>query len=202
MLLFTSNFFSQFFNLFDVTPRAPFATGTTTTWDKFQTWSFSLLVFVCCNCLFFPDLSTQSFCPQAQQYQWGDTFFQFCTAQLYQIFFVEWYGVWILKSHNILTLSFSTALAGLWLYHWTLSTKPNFWHNSKCTILAISCLSLYSFWARYIHSAIKWVIDSPLYPHILHFSGTSWPSMFFPIHVILRACSCVANIKSSVSFFR
>ena len=31
MLLFTSNFFSRSFNLFDVTPRAPITTGTITT---------------------------------------------------------------------------------------------------------------------------------------------------------------------------
>ena len=31
--------------------------------------SFSLPVLIRCNCLSFPVLSTQSFCPQAQQYQ-------------------------------------------------------------------------------------------------------------------------------------
>ena len=31
--------------------------------------SFSLPVLICCNCLSFPVLSTQSFCPQAQQYE-------------------------------------------------------------------------------------------------------------------------------------
>ena len=66
-LLFTCNFFGQSFSLFDVTPRAPITTGTITNWEKFQIFSFPVLVR--CNCLYFPVLSTQSFCPQAQQYQ-------------------------------------------------------------------------------------------------------------------------------------
>ena len=70
---------------------------------------------------------------------------------------------WILKFHNILTLSFSTTFAGFWLYHLTSPTKPNFWHSSKCTIFAIlSCLCLHFFWASFLHSAIKWVFDSCL----------------------------------------
>ena len=70
---------------------------------------------------------------------------------------------WILKFHNILTLSFSTTFAGFWLYHLTSPTKPNFWHSSKCTIFAIlSCLCLHFFCASFLHSAIKWVFDSCL----------------------------------------
>ena len=100
------------------------------------------------------------------------------------------WSVWMLKSHNISTLSFSTPLAGLWLYHLNLPT------SKKCKILAILlCLCLYSFWVSFLHYAIKWVIDSSLFPYILHFSDTSWSSMFFLFHLALRACSCVINIK-------
>ena len=71
------------------------------------------------------------------------------------------------------------------------------------TILPIlSYLCLHSFWGSFLHSAIKWVIDLSLSPHILHFSHTSWPSMFFIIQFVLRACYCAENIKPSVSFFK
>ena len=66
------------------------------------------------------------------------------------LYWMTW-SVWILKSHNILTLSFSTTLAGLWLYHLASPTKPNFLHTSECTILAILswiiiiCIIMYSF---------------------------------------------------------
>ena len=112
------------------------------------------------------------------------------------------WSVWILKSHNILALSFPNTLAGLRLYHLTSPTKQNFWNSSKITILAIlSCLFLYSFWAIFLHSVIKLVIDSSLSPHMLH-SDTSWPSIFFLIQFILKVCSCTADIKSSASFFK
>ena len=69
------------------------------------------------------------------------------------------WSVWILKSQTILTLSFSTTFAGLWLYHLTLPTNPNFWHGSKCiTVAILSYLCLYSFWASFSPSAINWVI--------------------------------------------
>ena len=67
MLLFTSSFFIPSFNPFDVTRRAPITTGVTTICDKFQIFSLSVLVHY--YCLPFSVLSTQSFCPQAQQYQ-------------------------------------------------------------------------------------------------------------------------------------
>ena len=102
-----------------------------------------------------------------------------------------------------MTLSFSTTLAGLRLYHLPLPTKSNFWHSSKCTILAIlSRLCLYSFWASFLHFAIKWVIESSLSPQILHYSDTSWTSMFLLIQFVLRACSSASNINTSVSFFK
>ena len=76
----------------------------------------------------------------------------------------------ILKSHNILTLSFSTTLVVLWINHLTSATKPNFCHSSKCTIVAIFQFRyLYSFWTTFLHSTIKWLIDSSHSPHILHF---------------------------------
>ena len=133
ILLFMSNFLTQSFNLFDVTPRAPINTGTNTT---------------------------------------------------------------------CVTSSRSFSLAGLWLYL-TSTTKPNYCHSSKCTIFAIlSCLCLYYFWASFLHSAINWLIDSSLSSHILYFSDISLPSMFFLIQFVLRACSCAANIKPSVFFFK
>ena len=45
-LLFTCNFFGQSFSLFDVIPRAPITTGTITNWEKFQIFSFPILVAV------------------------------------------------------------------------------------------------------------------------------------------------------------
>ena len=39
--------------------------------------------------------------------------------------------------YHILTLSLSTTFSGLWLYHLTSPTSPNFWNTSKRTILII-----------------------------------------------------------------
>ena len=111
------------------------------------------------------------------------------------------WSVCILKSHSILTPLFSTTLAGLWFYHLTLPTKPNFSHSSKHTILEITlCLCLYSFCANILHSSIRWVIYSSLSPRIPHFSETSWQSIFFFIQFVIGTCYCAAYIVSSFKY--
>ena len=146
--------------------------------------SFSLPVLVCCNCLSLPVLSTQAFCFRHSNII-NVTFFSvlYSTTMSGLLWWIAW-SVWILKSHNILTLLFSTTLAGLWLYYLTSPTKPNFRYSSKCTTFAIfSYLCLYSLWTSILPSAIKWVVESSLSPRILHFSDTCWPSMFsYPVH--------------------
>ena len=94
----------------------------------------------------------------------------FTSTMVDLLYWITW-SVRMLKPYNILTLPYSTSLSGLRLHHLTSLTNQNFWHISKCTILAIlSCLCLCYFWASLLHSAIKWVIDSYLSKHILHLS--------------------------------
>ena len=51
----------------------------------------------------------------------------------------------------------------------TFPTNPNFWHF----IEILSCLCLYSFWASFLLSSIKWVIESSLSPLLPYFSDIS-----------------------------
>ena len=83
------------------------------------------------------------------------------------LFWMTW-SVWMLKSNNILILSYFTSLSGLWIHNLTSPTNLNFWSSSKCTILGKLCLCLHGFWANFLHSVIKWVIDSSLSQHIPH----------------------------------
>ena len=83
MLLFKSNSFNQFFNLFDCILRA---IRTTVFRDKLQISFASCLDH--CNCLSFPVFSAQLLYLDSN-IQKGDTLYKFCTAQLYHIFCVE-----------------------------------------------------------------------------------------------------------------
>ena len=75
---------------------------------------------------------------------------------------------WMFISHNILYLSFSTTPSGWWSYHFSLLLKSYLQQSFQWTNLAIwSCLHLYSFCARNIHSLIVWFIVSPFWPHNL-----------------------------------
>ena len=165
--------------------------------------SFSVAVLVHCNCLPFLFFQLSPFVPRHSHINKVTLYFSFVQHNSVRPSVLKDMICLDIKMLQIFDPAFSAALAGLWLYLLTLPTKPNFWHSSWCTILAIlSCLCLYSLWASYLHSIIKRVIDSSLSPHIQRFSITSWPSMFFLVQFILRAGFCAANIKTSVSFFK
>ena len=71
-----------------------------------------------------------------------------------------------------MTGSFLYALSVLWLYHLIFSTNLNFCHIFKGAILAILlCLYLYSFWASFLHSSSKLMMDSSLSPSHSTFFG-------------------------------
>ena len=184
------NFFRKTFNLFDITLRDPFTTGTTTICDKFQIFFTPYL-----SLLFLPTFSYSVnsilFSPgTAISIRWHFFSFLNSTTMSGLLCKVTW-SVWLSKSHNILILLFSTTLADLWLYHLTSPTKPNFWNSFKCAILAVlSCLFLYSFWTSFSHSAVKWVII--LIPIGYQFSFLS--SLFLGLVFVLQ-------ISSTLCFF-
>ena len=103
------------------------------------------------------------------------------------------------KSHMSLCVSFSRAVAGLWIYHLLVWSKSNFLHISQCiTLPTQSCLVLYSFCANLLHSLIMWLIVSSLLLHSLHLLFCWVLSILALICLVLMALFCVAIRRDSV----
>lgn len=168
MIPFTSNFFSQPFDRFAFTPRAPITTGTTTTCGKFQFFFTSLLAR--CNCLPSPVLSTQSFCSLTEilrRWQFISVLYSTILSDL--LCSMTW-SVSISKSHNF-WLYHLHSLTAFWLYHLTwpstqtagkvltvpTSMCPHFWFllfllqvYREAVPLSISCVFLtFPFFSSY-----------------------------------------------------
>ena len=102
-----------------------------------------------------------------------------------------------------LTSPFSTIGKGWWSYHLSLQSIPYFLHISQCTRRAtLSWRFLYSFWASFLHPLTMCHTVSVDSPHNLHSGVCVVLSMLCLIEFVLKACSCAASIKSSVSFFK
>ena len=111
-------------------------------------------------------------------------------------------SVWMVKSHNSFTSSFSSMLLGECSYHLSPHSTPYSLHNSQCmTRPTTSCLFLYSVCASLgqLHK-ICCTVSSWL-PHILHLDDTFWFSILAFMAFVLSAWSCAAKISPSVSFF-
>ena len=81
---------------------------------------------------------------------------------------IKW-SVCILKTHRCLWVSFSMIGSGLCIYHLLVWSNLNFLHVSLWIILPTqSCLVLYSFCAKLLHSLIMWLVVSSLSQHYLH----------------------------------
>ena len=81
---------------------------------------------------------------------------------------VRWF-VWISKCQRSLCVSFSRKDSGLCIYYMFVWSNLNFLHNSKLiTFPTQSCLILYSFCDRLLHSLFIWLIVSSLSPFNLH----------------------------------
>ena len=81
---------------------------------------------------------------------------------------IKW-SVCISKFQRTLCVSFSRTDSGLCIYHLVLWWNFNFLHNSQWTTFPTqSCLFLYSFCVKLLHSIFMWLIVSSLPPHNLH----------------------------------
>ena len=105
-------------------------------------------------------------------------------------------------SQVTLTSPFSTIGNGWWSYHLSLQSIPYFLHISQCTRRAISWSFLYSFWASFLHPLTMCHTVSVDSPPNLHCGVCEVLSMLCLIEFVLKACSCAASIKPSVSFFK
>ena len=81
---------------------------------------------------------------------------------------IRW-SMCMLKSHGSLCVLFSRTDAWLCIYHLFVWSNLNFLHISQWITLPIqSCLVLYSFCAKILHSRIMWLMVSSLSPHSQH----------------------------------
>ena len=123
MLFFASNFFSQYINLFFVSPRVPITAGTTTPCGRFQ------ILFTFCLTLvslftFFCSFSLKLLSPvTAVSIRWHLVFIFYSTS-ISDLLCQITRSVWMLKSQNIFTSSFVTTFSGLWLHHIVIT--PNY----------------------------------------------------------------------------
>ena len=104
-------------------------------------------------------------------------------------------SVWMVKSQNSFTSSFSYTLLGECSYHLSLHSTPYSSHNYQfMTHPATSCLFLYSVCASLgqLHK-ICCTVSSWL-PHILHLDDTFWFSILVFMQFVLSAWSCAAKI--------
>ena len=96
-------------------------------------------------------------------------FFIFFWLIIFRSGFLARWSVCMLKSHRSLCALFSRTCAGLCIYHLFVWSNLNFLHISRwITLPTQSCLVLYSFCAKLLHSLIMWFMVSYLSPHSLH----------------------------------
>ena len=107
------------------------------------------------------------------------------------------------KSHRNLCVAFSKTGTGLRIYHLVVWSNFNFLHISQwITLPTQSCLALYSLCANLLHSLIMWLTVSSLSPHSLHLLFCWVLSILAWIWLVLRALSCVAIRRDSVSLLK
>ena len=115
---------------------------------------------------------------------------------------IRW-SVCMSKSHRSLCVSFSSTGAGLCIHHLLVWSNLNFLHISQwITLPTQSCLVLYSLCANLLHSLIMWLIVSALSPHSLRLLFCWIFSILALIWLVLRALSCAAIRRDSVSLLR
>jgi len=110
-------------------------------------------------------------------------------------------SVWMVKSRNTVTSSFSSALLGECLYHLSLHSTLYSLHTSHCmTRPTTSCLlcSVHASLGQ-LHKICCTV--SLWLPHIPHLDDTFWFSILAFTVFVLSAWSCAAKVSPSVSFF-
>ena len=112
-------------------------------------------------------------------------------------------SVWMVKSHNSLTSSFSSTLLGECSYHLSLHSTPYSLHTSQwMTRPTTSCLFLYSVCASLgqLHK-ICCTVSSWL-PHILHLDDTFWFSILAFTAFFLSAWSYYYYYYYYLNFFK
>ena len=115
---------------------------------------------------------------------------------------IRW-SVCTLKSHRSSCESFSSTVARLCIYHLFVWSNWNFLRISPwITLPTQSCLALYSFCANLLHSLIMWLIVSSLSPHSLNLLFCWILSILALIWLVLRALSCAAIRRDSVSLLK
>ena len=115
---------------------------------------------------------------------------------------IRW-SVCMLKSHRSLCESFSRTGTGLCIYHLFVWLNWNFLHISQWINLPTqSCLVLYSFCANLLHSLIMGLIVSSLSSHSLHLLFCCILSILALIWLVLKALSCAAMRRDSVSLLK
>ena len=169
MLLLTFNFFSQSFSIFDVTPRAPFTTGTTTNnlWQVPDLFHFPSYFFVIvCLFLYFQHIP---FVPRLSNINNATLFSVLQSTTMSSLLCWMTWSVWIIFCPTMFCPCYSQL------------------HLQVCDNGLAFCTLKSSEWLTH------------LFPqHILYFSDIFWPSMFFLMQFILKTCSCAANIKPTV----
>ena len=89
------------------------------------------------------------------------------------------------------------------IYHSLVWSNLNFLYISLwITFPTQSCLVLYSFFTNLLHSLIMWLVVSSLSPHSLHLLFCWVLSILAWIWLVLRALSCVAIRRDSISLLR
>ena len=107
------------------------------------------------------------------------------------------------KSHRSLCVTFSRTGAGLCIYHLLVWSNLNFLHISQWITLPTQlCLAVYFRCANLLHSLIIWLMVSSLSPHSLHLLFCWVLSILALIWLVLRALSCAAIWRESVSLLK
>ena len=106
---------------------------------------------------------------------------------------IMWFVRMSKSKKKSLCVSFSRIDAGLCIYHLFVWLNWNIFHNSLwITLPTQSCLFLYSFCVKLLHSLIIWLVVLSLSPYNLHLLFSCVLSILALIWLVLMALFCDA----------